>query len=123
MAVAMNAWRGLAEMPVHRAWPETWAGGSASTRRAVGRARETFRQFTAGLGRVRIRCLLFGHDDSVAREPNRLLLRCGECGRRTRGWAIATSVPRPAARLAGRNAPREIHGRSRRSPSTLRILR
>jgi hypothetical protein len=26
--------------------------------------------------RVRVRCLLFGHDDRIAREPNRLLLRC-----------------------------------------------
>ncbi len=33
-------------------------------------------------------CSLFGHDDSLAREPTRLFLRCDVCGRQTRGWTI-----------------------------------
>jgi hypothetical protein len=36
----------------------------------------------------RLRCLVFGHDDTLAREPKRLFLRCDLCGRQTRGWTI-----------------------------------
>jgi hypothetical protein len=46
---------------------------------------------------VRVRCLLVGHDDYLSREPHRLLLRCGECGRRTPGWPIGMSPPRITA--------------------------
>lgn len=48
---------------------------------------------------LRLRCLVLGHDDTLAREPNRLFLRCGACGRQTRGWTIgrAPGVPRPPA--------------------------
>jgi len=46
---------------------------------------------------VRARCLLVGHDDYLSREPHRLLLRCGECGRRTPGWSIGMSPPRVTA--------------------------
>ena len=49
--------------------------------------------------RFRLRCLL-GHEDTFAREPRRLRLRCTVCGRQTVGWAIgpgtapvATSIP------------------------------
>jgi hypothetical protein len=35
-----------------------------------------------------LRCLLLGHDDTIAREPKRLFLRCNLCGRQTRGWTI-----------------------------------
>lgn len=66
MGVAMNAWRERAGMPAHRAWPETWAEGSASTLRAVGLARATLRQFTVGLAAVRMRCVLFGHDGTAS---------------------------------------------------------
>jgi hypothetical protein len=118
MAVAMNAWRGFAAMPANRAWPETCARSSASTLRAVALASATVRQFTIGLGAVRVRCLLFGHDDGFAREPNRLFLRCGECGRGTRGWAVATSAPRITARLPRRNVPiRAVQTDRSRRPS------
>lgn len=46
---------------------------------------------------IRIRCLLVGHDDYLLREPHRLLLRCGECDRRTPGWPIGMSPPRITA--------------------------
>jgi hypothetical protein len=52
----------------------------------------------------RLRCLLGGHFDYLAREPRRLFLRCGECGRCTRGWVIGLDPPRvtaPIARLTG----------------------
>jgi hypothetical protein len=123
MGVSMNAWRELAAMPDHRGWPETWVEGSPSTLRAVGLARETLRQFTVGLAAVRMRCLLFGHDDRIAREPNRLLLRCDECGRRTPGWAIATSAPRRDARLLDRSVRSGKGDWWRRAPPPLRILR
>jgi hypothetical protein len=123
MGVAMNAWRERAGMPAHRAWPETWAEGSASTLRAVGLARATLRQFTVGLAAVRMRCVLFGHDDRIARELNRLLLRCDECGRRTPGWAIATKAPRLDARLLDRSVRSGRGDWCRRALPPLRILR
>jgi hypothetical protein len=46
---------------------------------------------------IRARCLLVGHDDYLSREPHRLFLRCGECGRRTPGWPIGMSPPRITA--------------------------
>lgn len=48
-----------------------------------------------------LRCLLFGHDDTLAREPERLFLRCDLCGRQTRGWTIG-SPPETAERLSSR---------------------
>jgi hypothetical protein len=45
-----------------------------------------------------LRCLLFGHDDTLAREPKRLFLRCDLCGRQTRGWTIGPP-PGTAERL------------------------
>jgi hypothetical protein len=58
----------------------------------------------------RLRCLLFGHDDTLAREPRRLFLRCDLCGRQTRGWTIGPP-PEAAGRLApSRNmTPRRAH--------------
>jgi hypothetical protein len=55
----------------------------------------------------RLRCLLGGHSDYLAREPRRLFLRCGECGRCTRGWVIGLDLPRvtaPMARLTDKHA-------------------
>ena len=111
-------------MPADRAWPETWARRSVSIRRAVYSAGAILRHVAVRLAAVRVHCLLFGHDDGFAREPNRLFLRCGECGRSTRGWAIATSAPRVAAQLPGQNAGTRVQrDRSRRSSPTLRMLR
>jgi hypothetical protein len=39
-----------------------------------------------------IRCALVGHDDVVARAPERLWLRCAHCGRETPGWSLARSA-------------------------------
>jgi hypothetical protein len=55
----------------------------------------------------RLRCLLGGHSDYLAREPHRLFLRCGEWGRCTRGWVIGLDLPRvnaPIARLSDSRA-------------------
>lgn len=115
----MNAWRGSTEMPGR------WARRSASILRVVCSAGATVRHLAVDLAVVRMHCLIVGHDDGVAREPNRLFLRCGECGRSTRGWAIASSVPRVAGQLPGQNAQtRAVHSdRSRHSSPTLRMLR
>jgi hypothetical protein len=43
--------------------------------------------------RFRLRCLILGHEDSFAREPRRLMLRCGTCGRETVGWTIGPGAP------------------------------
>jgi hypothetical protein len=77
---------------------------------AVGRSRRVLAALRAiarrGL-RVRLRCLLLGHEDSFGREPRRLRLRCTTCGRETAGWAIGPGAPaaEPASRVApGRTA-------------------
>jgi hypothetical protein len=41
-----------------------------------------------GLGPMRLRCLIVGHDDRFNREAGRLSLRCDQCGRNTIGWTI-----------------------------------
>ena len=89
----MNEWRSFAAMPANRAWPGTWAQRSATILRGVWAVGATLGHLTVGLAAVRTHCLLAGHDDGFAREPNRLFLRCATCGRRTNGWAIATSAP------------------------------
>ena len=38
-------------------------------------------------------CLLVGHDDMLARAPDRLWLRCVQCGRETPGWRLTRSYP------------------------------
>lgn len=38
-----------------------------------------------------IRCTVFGHEDQVAAEPDRLFLACANCGRTTPGWTVASS--------------------------------
>jgi hypothetical protein len=48
----------------------------------------------------RLRCLLGGHSDYLAREPRRLFLRCVDCGRCTRGWVIGLDPPRVTAPIA-----------------------
>ena len=58
-------------------------------RRALAALRAATRR---GL-RFRIRCLLMGHEDSFARQPRRLMLRCATCGRETVGWAIGPGTP------------------------------
>jgi hypothetical protein len=56
--------------------------------------------------RVRFRCLVMGHDDSFAREPRRLMLRCERCGRETAGWTIGGTAPIvTAARLVSPDRP------------------
>lgn len=59
---------------------------------------------------ARFRCLLLGHDDTLAREPKHLFLRCDRCGRQTRGLTIG-----PPPGTAERLAPRF---RTRRSANT-----
>ncbi len=101
----MNAWRDFTEMPTDGAWPETWARRSASI--LTGRpfcGRDSFAISRSASQRFGCIASLFGHDDGFAREPNRLFLRCGECGRSTCGWAIASSAPRVAAQLPVQNA-------------------
>jgi hypothetical protein len=76
----------------------------------IGRPRrvfETLRTAARGALRFRLRCLVLGHDDSFAREPGRLRLRCVACGRETAGWSIGAGAPaaEPASRVApGRTA-------------------
>jgi hypothetical protein len=45
-----------------------------------------------------LRCLLMGHDDTVAREPGRMWLRCLDCGRDTPGWRVEVWGSRPVFR-------------------------
>ena len=47
-----------------------------------------------------IKCLLLGHDDSMARAPEKLWLRCYHCGRETSGWTLARSRPPRGVRPA-----------------------
>jgi hypothetical protein len=124
VVAAMNAWRGFTGMPTDGALPDTWARRFASSLRVVRSAGAMVRHLAVGLTVVRMHCLLFGHDDGFAREPHRLFLRCGECGRSTRGWAIASSVPRVAAQVPVQNARASVQrDLSPRSSPTLRLLR
>jgi len=43
--------------------------------------------------RFRLRCLILGHEDTFARKPGRLMLRCATCGRETAGWTIGPGAP------------------------------
>jgi hypothetical protein len=79
--------------------------------------------------RVRLRCLLLGHEDSFGREPHRLMLRCTACGRETVGWSIGRGAPvvsavdqtspirsAPALGMAVRLGPWTLHrGNGRRA--------
>jgi hypothetical protein len=56
--------------------------------------------------RLRLRCLLLGHEDGFAREPDRLRLRCARCGRATAGWAIGPGTSRPPLVAQRASAPR-----------------
>jgi hypothetical protein len=40
---------------------------------------------------VRLECLLYGHDDRMVHDENRLRLRCESCGRKTPGWSTPRS--------------------------------
>lgn len=95
----MAAWHALpARVPF-------WQRSTAARKTIVRRASRPIKL-------VSVRCLIIGHDDHLARELHRLFLRCAECGRCTRGWAIGTNppritapvAPRPALRLATRRA-------------------
>ena len=66
-------------------------------RRLLATLRATARR---GL-RFKFRCLM-GHEDSFARQPHRLMLRCAVCGRETVGWAIGPGAP--TAAVATRHA-------------------
>ena len=57
-----------------------------------------FNEFRRSFRPSRLRCLMFGHDDTLAREPRRLFLRCELCGRQTCGWTIGPP-PGTAQRL------------------------
>ena len=39
-----------------------------------------------------IQCFMSGHDDVLARAPDRLSLQCLACGRRTPGWSVGASA-------------------------------
>ena len=65
------------------------APASDKSRRAFAALRALARRAL----RFRLRCLILGHDDSFAREPRRLMLRCEACGRETAGWAIGGGGP------------------------------
>jgi hypothetical protein len=54
------------------------------------------KQFRWSFTPSRLRCVFLGHDDSFAREPYRLFLRCDVCGRETRGWTVGRP---PGARV------------------------
>lgn len=66
----------------------------------IAASRLALRAGTGWVYPTRWGCLLVGHDDQLAREPRRLFLRCGACGRCTRGWAIGTNPPRVTAARA-----------------------
>ena len=99
----LEAWRGIATRGAERAWPVRWARGAGACCRVVIDAAATLGRFTAGVGLVRIHCLLAGHGDRFVREPGRLRLQCEVCGRSTQGWTIATSPPRVASPLTRAN--------------------
>lgn len=92
--------RALLAAPADWHGARPWAPGVASIRRALLAAGAMLRQLTLGFVALRVHCLLVGHDDGFAREPNRLLLRCTICGRRTPGWAISMPPPRGSSRFA-----------------------
>jgi hypothetical protein len=71
--------------------------------------------------RFRLRCLLLGHEDTFARQPRRLLLRCAACGRETPGWAIGPSTAvTTASRLTTSTSVRAAHDTAlRMGPWTL----
>jgi hypothetical protein len=79
------------------------------TRLAIKQDSRATRNAFAWRRMFRLRCLLGGHSDYLAREPHRLFLRCGECGRCTHGWSIGLDPPRvtaPIARLTDGRATR-----------------
>lgn len=63
---------------------------------------------------MRWRCGLVGHDDQLAREPRRLFLRCGACGRCTRGWTIGANPPRVTAGRLRSSSPPVARAEARR---------
>jgi hypothetical protein len=101
----INEWRGPAGFVDEQAWRARWVGSVAATWRAACFAGAAMHHATLGLGAVRLRCLLVGHDDRLKRLPNRLFLRCEECGRATRGWTIAANAPRLTAPVITRQSP------------------
>ena len=50
-------------------------------------------------------CMLWGHEDTVRREPARVYLECFECGRTTGGWRLAPDVAQPRSAQ-----PHWLHG-------------
>lgn len=91
----------------------------------VSLARPVLRDRAAWIHPTRWRCALVGHDDQLARERLRLFLRCGACGRCTRGWAIGTNPPlvtaglarRPRRTTVGRAAAALVQARVSEDPS------
>jgi hypothetical protein len=120
----INERRGPARLVDERAWRARWIGGAAATFRAACFAGAAMHHATLGLGAVRLRCLLAGHDDRLKRLPNRLFLRCEECGRVTCGWTIAANAPRLTAPLITRQPPVVPFRSNRRriEPPTLHLL-
>ena len=41
--------------------------------------------------RLSLKCWFIGHEDWIRRTPDRLYLKCFECGRETQGWATGRS--------------------------------
>jgi hypothetical protein len=44
-----------------------------------------------------LNCVLWGHEDTVRREPGRVYLECFDCGRTTEGWQLTHEPARPPA--------------------------
>ena len=53
----------------------------------AGAVRTQVPQVALHLRRLSLKCWLIGHDDWIRRTPDRLYLKCFECGRETQGWA------------------------------------
>lgn len=79
-----------------------------------GRANAALRTALRRGLRFRLRCLILGHDDSFAREPRRLMLRCATCGRETPGWPIGPEQARPRTARPTSSSPE--HAVGSRSP-------
>ena len=73
-------------------------GGVPPVPALLGRARAELIHAGSRLWHLRVRCVLLGHDDTFARAPHRLFLRCAVCGRETSGWSIGRAGSSPSER-------------------------
>jgi hypothetical protein len=75
--------------------------------------------------RLSLKCWFIGHEDWIRRTPDRLYLKCFECGRETQGWATGKSQAQrdrgartdaSAITQVNHSSPRLVRSRMRQSP-------